>query len=190
MASNRSPLGVLLIGALLLAGLSVAGTAAPARGDDVPEAAPPPRRAAPAPAPKVEREEIEKRVFCACEDNCGKLLANCICDFSNKMRREIDALIAQGMTRNEILDALVKEYGQRVLAEPGSSNWFDLLTWTAPFLALALGVWIVVRVLRRLSGAAPAPATAPAAPASGGGDSSAASAYERRLDEELSRFEP
>ncbi len=187
IASNRAPLGALLIGALLLAGLAIGGTAAPARGEDAPEVAPPSREATPVAAAKVERKEIEARVMCTCEDNCGKLLANCICSFSDKMRKEIDALIAQGMTKTEILDALVEKYGQRVLAAPGSSNWLDLLAWTVPFLALALGAWIVVRVVRRLSGPLPAPA---AAPAEGGGDLSTASAYERRLEEELSRFEP
>jgi cytochrome c-type biogenesis protein CcmH/NrfF len=203
MATIRPPLGALFIGAVLLAGLSIAGTAGPARSEDAPEVAPTSQKAAPEAAAKVDRKEIEAQVMCTCEDNCGKLLANCICNFSGKMRDEIDALIAQGMTKTEILDALVEKYGHRtlaapgsshwldlLLAAPGSSHWLDLLAWTVPFLALALGAWIVVRVVRRLSGPAPTPATAPAAPAEGDGDSSTASAYERRLEEELSRFEP
>jgi cytochrome c-type biogenesis protein CcmH/NrfF len=190
MATIRPPLGALFIGAVLLAGLSIAGTAGPARSEDAPEVAPTSQKAAPEAAAKVDRKEIEAQVMCTCEDNCGKLLANCICNFSGKMRDEIDALIAQGMTKTEILDALVEKYGHRTLAAPGSSHWLDLLAWTVPFLALALGAWIVVRVVRRLSGPAPTPATAPAAPAEGDGDSSTASAYERRLEEELSRFEP
>lgn len=141
-------------------------------------------------ASPVERKEIEKVVNCTCEDNCGKLLANCICGFSDTMRKEIDALISAGMTKTEVLDALVERYGIRVLAAPGSSNWLDLLAWTVPFLALALGAWLVIYMVRRLTGRVPATEPASETRSEPAAEGSTASAYENRLDEELSRFEP
>jgi len=129
--------------------------------------------------------------MCPCEDKCGKVLANCICDYSDGFRRDIDQMIARGMTREQILNALVKTYGPTVLAAPGTSNWLDLTSWILPFLALALGAWAITRLLRRWTAPQPAPIPAPPAPAAppaAGPEGS--SSYERRLDDELSRFEP
>jgi cytochrome c-type biogenesis protein CcmH len=164
--------------------LAIFALASPAFGAP---AAPPDAKAAPAAKAKVTRPEIEKVVNCPCEDNCGKLLANCICDFTRGMRKEIDAMIAAGMTKDEILAALVKHYGKRVLAQPGGKAWLDRLAWAAPFLALAAGLWFLLRKLRGLTrpaaaGPEPLGETAPAPPAP-------ASSYDRRLEEELSRFE-
>ena len=136
---------------------------------------------------KVSRKEIERAIMCPCEDKCGKVLANCVCDYSDGFRRDIDRMIAMGMTRAQILDSLVKKYGPSVLAAPGTSNWLDLTSWILPFLALALGAWAITRVLRRWASPPPAPAAAPAPPVAGPEGSSS---YERRLDDELSRFEP
>ncbi len=123
--------------------------------------------------------------MCPCEEKCGKVLANCICDYSGGFRKDIDRMIARGMTRQQILDAMVKTYGPTVLAAPGTSNWLDLASWALPFLALALGAWGITRLLRRWASPGPPPPAPPAA-----GSSSGASVYEHRLDEELSRFEP
>ena len=146
--------------------------------------------AAPA-APKVARKEIEQAIMCPCEDKCGKVLVNCICDYSAGFRKEIDRMIAQGMNRQEILAAMVKRYGPTVLAAPGSSNWLDLSAWIFPFIALAAGAFLVARLVRRWGSPSPAPASPTEGP-SGSPDAQSpdASAYEQRLEEELLRFEP
>ena len=43
----------------------------------------------------------------------------------------IRKLIAQGLTKDEIKDRLVAEFGPEVLAEPGDSG-FDLAAWLVP----------------------------------------------------------
>jgi len=140
-------------------------------------------------AVKVVRQEIEKAVMCPCEEKCGKVLANCVCDYSDGFRREIDRMIARGMSRQEILAALVKRYGPTVLAAPGTSNWLDLSAWIFPFIALAAGAFLVARLVRRWASPPPAsPPTGPSGPSDAGSPSN--SAYERRLQEELSRLEP
>jgi cytochrome c-type biogenesis protein CcmH len=141
-----------------------------------------------APAKKVTRKEIERAIMCPCEDDCGKVLANCICDYSGGFRKEIDALIARGLTREQILGVLVKKYGPEVLAAPGRSNWLDVAAWVLPFAALGAGGFLIARLLRRW--AAPHASPAPAAPAPPGTPPSPPSSYERKLEEELSRFEP
>jgi cytochrome c-type biogenesis protein CcmH len=140
---------------------------------------------------KVTRKEIERAMMCPCEDKCGKVLANCFCDYAEGLRREIDRMIAQGMSRQQILAVFVKRYGPSVLAAPGSSNWFDLFAWISPFVALAAGALVVARLVRRWASPPTAPAAPPATPPeSGAAGSPGASSYERRLEEELSRFEP
>lgn len=141
--------------------------------------------AAPSGKPKVTRKEIERAIMCPCEDKCGKVLANCFCDYSGGFRKDIDRMIARGMTREQILAALVKAYGPTVLAAPGTSNWLDIASWVLPFLALALGAWAITLLLRRWASPRPPPPSPPAAGSPAGG-----SAYENRLDDELSRFEP
>jgi cytochrome c-type biogenesis protein CcmH len=140
---------------------------------------------------KVTRKEIERAIMCPCEDKCGKVLANCFCDYAEGLRREINRMIAQGMSRQQILAVFVKRYGPSVLAAPGGSNWFDLFAWISPFVALAIGALLVTRLVRRWAFSPPAPVPPPATPSeSGAAGSPDASSYERRLEEELSRFEP
>jgi cytochrome c-type biogenesis protein CcmH len=133
----------------------------------------------------VSRKEIERAIMCPCEEKCGKVLVNCMCDYSGGFRKDIDRMIARGLTREQILAELVKAYGPTVLAAPGTSNWLDIASWTLPFLALALGAWGITRLLRRWAQPKPPPPAPPAA-----GPPAAAAGYEHRLDDELSRFEP
>jgi cytochrome c-type biogenesis protein CcmH/NrfF len=160
-----------LRGALASIALAGAGAFRSARAD-----------APAAPGKKVTRKEIERAIMCPCEDDCGKVLANCICDYSGGFRKEIDALIAKGLTRDQILAVLVKKYGPEVLAAPGRSNMLDVAAWVLPFAALGAGGFLIARLLRRW--ASPPPPPAPAAPGA------PPSSYERKLEEELSRFEP
>lgn len=136
----------------------------------------------------VQRKDVESQVNCTCEDDCGKLLANCICGFSGSMRKEIDAMIGAGMSKTEIFEALVKRYGGMVLASPGTSHWLDRLAWLAPFAALVLGALIVIRAVRRMV-RKPAGEAPPAKPAEDDPEGKVASAYEQKLEDELSRFE-
>jgi cytochrome c-type biogenesis protein CcmH len=70
-------------------------------------------------------------------------------------------LLAQGATREEILDFFAQRYGQDVLASPPKSG-FNLIAWIFPLagVAVALGAGaLVLRAMsaRRASGPAPAP---------------------------------
>ena len=67
---------------------------------------------------------------------------------ANQERDFIRKLIAQGLTKDEIKDRLVAEFGSEVLAEPGDSG-FDLAAWLVPGGAIVLaGVAIVVGLRR------------------------------------------
>jgi cytochrome c-type biogenesis protein CcmH len=83
--------------------------------------------------------QVSEGLTCQC--GCGLTVANCnmpTCGFSVPMRREIDRMIGEGKTRAQIIAFYRREYGEKVLSAP-TTEGFNLLAWTMPFIALALG---------------------------------------------------
>jgi cytochrome c-type biogenesis protein CcmH len=78
------------------------------------------------------------------------------------MHADIQALVAGGYSANEILDAFIATYGERVLMAPRARgfNWSGYVT---PFVAVAAGAAVVTFLLRRWTRASAATAAAPAA---------------------------
>ncbi len=103
--------------------------------------------AAPAPAatPQASLPDIEDEVMCL---ECGTALNVSNSDVANQERDFIAALIAQGLTKQQVKDRLVEEYGPRVLAEP-SDDGFELTAWVVPVLAALAALALVVLVARR-----------------------------------------
>jgi cytochrome c-type biogenesis protein CcmH len=105
--------------------------------------------AASAPASAVAESaslpDVEDEVMCTI---CGTLLAESDSPQADRERALIRELIAQGKDKDEIKDALVAEYGPRVLATP-TGHGFDLLAWLVPGagIGLVLGalVWFALR---------------------------------------------
>ena len=66
----------------------------------------------PAQAAASSRQEIAEGLTCQC--GCGLTVANCNhpnCSFSVPMRERIDAMLAHGMGRAEIIGYFRKQYG-------------------------------------------------------------------------------
>ena len=85
--------------------------------------------------------DIEDEVMCPI---CGTLLQLSDSPQAERERELIRRLIAEGRDKEQIKDALVAEYGEDVLATPGSTG-FDLTAWVLPLLGLGgvvLGVTI------------------------------------------------
>jgi cytochrome c-type biogenesis protein CcmH len=89
--------------------------------------------------------DIEDEVMCTI---CGTLLAESDSPQADRERALIRTLIAQGEDKEQIKDALVDEYGPRVLATP-SGHGFDLLAWLVPGVVLAAGLIAGVLAVRR-----------------------------------------
>ena len=70
---------------------------------------------------------------------CGTPLNLADAPQAERERAFIRRLIAEGQTKDEILDALVREYGDEVLATPDSGG-FDLAAWLVPAGALLVAV--------------------------------------------------
>jgi cytochrome c-type biogenesis protein CcmH len=130
--------------------------------------------------PRASLPDIEDEVMCL---ECGTALNVSTSAVADQEREFIAGLIAEGRTKAEIKDALVAEYGPRVLAEP-QDDGFQLTAWIVPVLAalaaLALVVLIARRWRRRDGGAATR-----ADEADPGLDADDA----RRLDAELAAFD-
>ncbi len=103
--------------------------------------------------------EVSEGLTCQC--GCGLTVANCnmpTCGFSVPMRRDIDRMIGEGKTRAQIIAFYRTQYGEKVLSAP-TTEGFNILAWTMPFIALAVGGGLmVVAVGRWHSSSPPAPA--------------------------------
>ena len=112
----------------------------------------------------AERDALEHRIRCQC--GCTLDVYTCrttdfSCQVSPSMHRDVMGLVAGGYTAQEILDAFVGVYGERVLMAPPAAG-FNLLGWVAPFAVLGGGTVLVVSLLRRWRRQAPiAPLAAP-----------------------------
>jgi cytochrome c-type biogenesis protein CcmH len=119
--------------------------------------------------------DVEDEVMCTI---CGTLLAESDSPQADRERVLIRKLIDQGQDKDQIKDALVAEYGQRVLATP-SGHGFDLLAWLVPGAGIllaggAIGYFAVRRARR--------PSTEPSEPALDASERS-------RLDEDMARYD-
>ena len=125
--------------------------------------------------PRASLPDIEDEVMCTI---CGTLLAESDSPQADRERALIRQLIDQGNDKDQIKDALVAEYGQRVLATP-SGHGFDLLAWLVPGVAIllaggAIGYFAVSRARR--SSSEPEPPQLDASERS-------------RLDEDMARYD-
>ncbi len=121
--------------------------------------------------------DLEDEVVCP---TCHTTLEMSTSPVAQRLRVYIRERIAAGDTKSEIKSKLVAQFGPSVLAEPPKRG-FDLLAWLLPIGGLLLGAvalgWAAWRWSPR---AGPEPASA--------GPALEPDA-ERRLDEELERFD-
>lgn len=127
--------------------------------------------------------ELEKELMCP---TCKSILELSDAPVADRMRAFIRERIAAGDTKTEIKDALVAQFGEAVLAAPPKSG-FNLLAWVLPLLGGAVAVGALGVALRRWSGTRSEPGTAPVPSANG--RPRLDPELERRLDEELARFD-
>lgn len=120
---------------------------------------PPKPGARPSMTPK-DRDDLEHRVRCQC--GCTLDVYTCrttdfSCQVSPAMHRDIMALVEGGYDANEILDAFMQVYGERVLMAP-TKEGFNMLAWILPGSAIAVGAVLLGAMIRRWHRARPLPA--------------------------------
>ena len=119
--------------------------------------------------------ELEGEVMCPV---CETTLDQSSSPAAQQIKRVIATRIAAGDTKTQIKDRLVAEYGSAILAAPPHKG-FGLLAWWLPVAGILVAAVVVAVGARRWARARePAPVGPPLDAAS-----------ERRLDDELRRFE-
>jgi len=129
-------------------------------------------------APKTTLPAMEQQVMCAV---CRTPLAVANGPQADAERRQISRLIAQGKSEQQIKDALVAQYGERVLALPKAGG-FNLAVYLVPVLVLVAGIALLLVALPRWRRTTRARAAEPAAAAPAISPDDMA-----RLDEDLAR---
>jgi cytochrome c-type biogenesis protein CcmH len=109
--------------------------------------------------PAASFNEIGHQLMCIC--GCNQILLECNhvgCPDSDGMRNELMAAVSRGDSDSLVEQAFVQKYGPTVLAAP-SATGFGRTAWIVPFVALFLGFFAVVAVVRAWKNR-PAPALA------------------------------
>jgi len=100
--------------------------------------------------PRDPAHEITSQLICPC--SCGEVLSGCTCETGKSMQATVEKGIKAGKSKNEIVGALVSQYGEVIRGAPKAEG-FNLIVWIAPFAAtlagFALAFWILRRWVRR-----------------------------------------
>ncbi len=129
------------------------------------------REAAQAEAQVLFREVMSP--FCP-----GLTLADCPSPNAFEMRKDIQARLERGESRESIVDALVAQYGTELLSDP-SDTPIGRVVWGVPFLLAVLAAGVLAILVRRMTRGQQAEVAAGAEPA----------AARERLDEELAAMD-
>ena len=98
--------------------------------------------------------QLGKQLMCTC--GCGDTAGSCShpgaafsgpCDVAKGKLKEVDERLSRGESDRAILQAFVQEYGESALAAPPARgfNWF---AYTFPGVAFAIGLVLVVMIIR------------------------------------------
>ena len=134
--------------------------------------------AAPAAAPRASFNDVERSVMCV---SCNVALTIAESPQADRTRAQIRVLIDRGLTKQQILDQLVGDYGPNVLAQPKAQG-FNAVAYAVPIAAVvglvALGLVLLPRWRRSRADDPPA----------ADADDDLCADDARRLDAELARF--
>jgi cytochrome c-type biogenesis protein CcmH len=138
--------------------------------------------AALAAAPKASFNDIEDELMCV---TCNVPLNIAESPQADEERAEVRRLIAQGLTKQQVLDQMKADLGPEVLADPPRDG-FNVTTWLVPIGAIGGVALLLVLALPRWRRRTGDPAPGDTAAAS----SSTLDADElRRLDDDLAATE-
>jgi cytochrome c-type biogenesis protein CcmH len=126
-------------------------------------------------APRASQAYLETRLVCI---TCHTTLDESDSTFAVEMKQEIARQIKACRTNQQIIDSMVGEFGPAVLSTP-QTHGFDLVAWVLPLGGILLGAAALGVGARRWQ----------AVRAAGAGDAPLTPEDERRVDDELNRFD-
>ncbi|MEP7126287.1 MAG: cytochrome c-type biogenesis protein CcmH [Byssovorax sp.] len=136
------------------------------------------------------RNDEEKRVFSALQCTCGcprESLVTCPCGFAHDFRIEVRAMMAKGMTLEEIKTEWVRQHGPGAMMVP-TNEGANRFLYIAPLVMIMGMAAFAVTMLRRFRRGG-VNASARAAAATTPSDDGAPDAYDAKLDEELKQLD-
>lgn len=92
-------------------------------------------------------DRIGHQLMCVC--GCNQVLLECNhvgCSYSTRMRDELTAAVTRGDSDNNVLQEFIQTYGTTVLTVP-TDKGFNRVAWIMPYLALVLGIGLVVFIV-------------------------------------------
>jgi len=130
--------------------------------------------------PALEREALEIEKLLRCPVCVGQTVAESQTEVSQKIKTEIRRMLAEGKTRDEILNYYVAQYTEWILMMPPRRG-FGLFVWVLPVLIfIAGGIWLWSFLSRhRSSRVAEAGETGPVQEAQAREDEAFSRVYER-----------
>ena len=127
-----------------------------------------------------EAQAIDRMIMCpVCP---AETIDQAQVEISFQMRAVIREMLAEGRTREEILNYFVDRYGADILAAPPKTG-VNLVAWILPIVGVAaalVGVFLVIRSMTGRQRAAPVPAP--------GGATSASQPVETDIDAEMAPY--
>jgi cytochrome c-type biogenesis protein CcmH len=96
-------------------------------------------------------KQIENRIHCTCGCNLDVFTCRTTdfsCTYSPELHREVVALFDQGKSAQQILDAFVARYGEKVLMAPEPKD-FNLVGYLLPGVAITIGATVLALVIGR-----------------------------------------
>jgi cytochrome c-type biogenesis protein CcmH len=133
------------------------------------------------------RDDHERQVFAKLECTCGcprESIATCTCVFAAGFRSEVRAMLAQGLTVEDIKAEWARRHGPQALMVPPNTG-FNQLVYLVPLAAIAGMAAFAVLLLRRFRRRNVAIAGATAPPVAGAKRDD----YDDKLDEELRQLD-
>ncbi len=100
--------------------------------------------------------ELGKRIRCSC-GGCEQTAGTCYhvggefsgpCGVAKQQIKEIQSHLDRGLTDDQVIDAMIKEYGTAAYVEPPKSG-FGLVAWLMPVVYLAFGAVLVFFIMGR-----------------------------------------
>jgi cytochrome c-type biogenesis protein CcmH len=143
-----------------------------------------------APEQRALQTEIQNGLACYC--GCGMTIQGCLggmtCSESRAVSKQVATLLQNGKGKPEVLQAMVAQYGEKILAAP-TKEGFNLMAWILPFVALAVGGLIVAKIISRWKQQTPLQTPAMAPVANNKEEKTASDPYQERLERELREYD-
>jgi cytochrome c-type biogenesis protein CcmH/NrfF len=96
---------------------------------------------------EAEYDKAAERVLCDC--GCHpQSVAACACGRAAELREEMRAMVAGGMSGDEVIASYVAKHGEKILIAPDAKG-FNLVAWLGPLGRLLSGIVGIVLLVRR-----------------------------------------